>query len=379
MDYARVIDEIFSQFSGPKFSVKLWNGREYVYGKGPQKEFTLIFDEARTVKMLLSQGALGFGEAYMDGRLRIEGDLESYFHLRHQFKHVRRSHRLVAATVLSSLSAPRNHKDQIAYHYDLGNDFFEMFLDKETMSYSAGLFETGSNDLTEAQEKKLKLVCSWLNLPRGAKVLDLGSGWGGFAKYAAQKHHWNVTGYTLSRAQLGFCNNLIEQNNLESLVKFEYRDMIKSLPDEQYDAVTLLESIEHVGKEQLTAYFKHLRQVVKPGGRLYVQATGQYKMRPVDKFILKYVFPGGYLPSLGELISGAGEAGFVVDAFRDNTPDYLRTMTQWIKSLESHQHEIEKKFDPSFYRLWDLWMHGAKVAFEENYMNLYRLLFRRIR
>lgn len=378
MNYARVIDEIFGQLKGPRFSVKLWDGREYVYGEGTAKTFTLIFEDQNTVKQLLSGGALGFGEAYMHGELKIEGDLEAYFHLRHQFKHVRRSYLLATASLFSRISVPHNRKDQIAYHYDMGNDFFEMFLDKNTMSYSAGIYDPGVKNLDDAQIKKLELICDWLNLPSGAKVLDLGSGWGGFARHAAVNHKWNITGYTLSKSQLEYCRNLINQDNLDHLVTFEYRDMIDELPQSQYDAVVMLESIEHVGEERLKDHFENLGQVVKPGGFLYIQATGQYRRRPVDAFILKYVFPGGYLPPLGELLTAAGEAGFIVEELHDNTPDYLATMTVWIKNLEAHKPEIIEKFGSSHYRLWELWTHGAKVSFEENYMSLFRIKFKRI-
>lgn len=377
VNYSQVIQEIFSQFSGPKFSIKLWDGKEYFYGTGSSTTFTLIFEDAKTVQRLLAQGALGFGEAYMEGKLRVEGDLEAYLKLRHQFKHVRRSLRLIFATLLSSRSVPRDRKDQIAYHYDLGTDFFQMILDHKTMSYSAGRYETGSENLTDAQQKKLSLIGQWLDLPSGATILDLGFGWGGFARYAAKSMHWNITGYTLSNAQLEYCQELIKGNGLEKSVSLEYRDMVKDLPNRQFDGVVMIESIEHVGQKKLPEFFEQLYQTLKPGGPLVLQLTGRYKPRPVDRWTLKYVFPGGYLPAKEELLTAATGAGFSVEEFRDDTPDYIRTMTEWIKNLESHRADIEGKFDLSFYRLWELWMHGAKVAFEINSMNLFRIRLKR--
>lgn len=377
MNYIKVINEIFSQFKGPKFSVRLWDGSEFIYGKGKKHNFTLVFKDEKTIKRLLAQGSIGFGESYMDGSLRIEGDIESYLRLRHQVKHLRRSITLTKAALVSKISAPGSRKDQIAYHYDLGNDFFQMFLDPGTMSYSAGRYDTGLESLSMAQQKKLELICKWLNLPKGAKVLDLGSGWGGFAKYAAQKHLWNITGYTLSEAQLEYCRNLSKEHGLSQYVSFSFKDMIGELPSEKYDAIVMIESIEHVSKEKLHDHFMHLYKGLKPGGSIYIQASGQYKSHPVDSWILKYVFPGGYLPPLYELIEAAGEAGFVMEQYRDDTSDYLHTLSSWIKSLEKHQPELEKKFDESFYRLWELWTHGAKVGFEVNYINLFRIHFRK--
>jgi cyclopropane-fatty-acyl-phospholipid synthase len=377
MNYTKVIDEIFSQFKGSKLSVKLWDGSEFTYGKGKNKNFTLVFKNEEAVKRLLAQGSIGFGESYMDGSLSVEGDIEAYLRLRHQIKHIRRSSRLVKAVLISRMSTPRNRRDQIAHHYDLGNDFFQLFLDPETMSYSAGRYETGSESLEEAQQKKLELVCNWLDLARGAKVLDLGSGWGGFAKYAAQKHRWNVTGYTLSRAQLAYCRKLIKEQRLDRYATFKYKDMISDLPSAQYDAIVMIESIEHVSKDKLYDHFRQLYKGLKPGGSVYIQASGQYKRHSADRWLLKYVFPGGYLPPLYELIEAAGKAGFVMEYFRDDTPDYLKTLPTWIKSIEKNRLHIEDKFDQSFYRMWELWTHGAKVGFEINYVNLFRILFRR--
>ena len=377
MDYSRVINEIFSQFTGPKFAVKLWDGSVRYYGTGDSTLFTLIINDSMAVQRLLAQGALGFGESYMEGKIQIEGDIEAYLRLRYQFKRVKRSWRLILATFIANRNVPRNRKDQIAYHYDLGNDFFQMFLDPQTMSYSAGRYENGSKDLSIAQQKKLELICKWVDLPKGSTILDLGSGWGGFAQYAAKNIDWNITGYTLSDEQLKFSRDVIKRNGLENLVSFEYRDMMENLPESEFDGVVMIESIEHVGKNKLPEFFEGISKTLKPGGPLVLQLTGRYKPRAVDLWTLKYVFPGGYLPAKEELISAANLAGFSVEEFRDDTSDYILTMTEWIKRLESHKDDIEKKFDKSFYRLWELWMHGAKVAFEIETMSLFRIKLRR--
>lgn len=377
MNYARVIDEIFSQFEGPKFSVKLWDGKVRHYGAGDGVAFTLIIDDSATAERLLGEGSMGFGESYMEGRLRIEGDLEAYLRLRHEFKRVRRSLRLALATFLARRNTSRRRKEDIAYHYDLGNDFFRMILDNETMSYSAGRYENGTEDLATAQKRKLEFVCEWLKLPAHASVLDLGSGWGGFAAHAAKNLHWNITGYSLSNAQLEYCRELIKTNHLEQYASFEYRDMVADLPATEFDGIVMIESIEHVGKSQLAPFIARVKQSLKPGGSLYIQTTGLYRPHAMDRWTLKYVFPGGYLPVKGELLEAVNEAGFIVEEFRDDTPDYLRTMTEWIRNLESHRAEIETTYGQPFYRLWELWMHGAKVNFEIGAMNLFRLHVRR--
>ena len=325
---------------------------------------------------LLGQGSLGFGEAYTEGRLHIEGDLEAYLRLRHQLKQIRPSLRLALATFLARRNTSHQRKEDIGYHYNLGNDFFRMILDNETMSYSAGRYENGLEDAATAQKKKLELICKSLGLPAKASVLDLGSGWGGFAEYAATNFYWHITGYSLSNAQLSYCRQRISARQLEEQISYEDRDMIADLPAAEFDGIVMVESIEHVGKSQLAPFIARVKQSLKPGGSFYIQTTGRYQPRPVDRWTLKYVFPGGYLPAKGELLEAASAAGFLVEEFRDDTPDYLRTMAEWISNLESHRTEIEGVYGEPLYRVWELWMHGAKVAFDVGSMSLFRIHLR---
>lgn len=377
MNYALVVDEIFSQIRGVNFAVHLWNGKKLKYGKGPKKDFILILEDEHTAKRLLSQGALGFGESYMDGKLRIEGDLEAYLKLRHQFKAIKPSVRLAMAAFLASRSMPKETKDQISYHYDIGNDFFKLILDHKTMSYSCGRYLTGKESLDASQQNKIQMVCDWLDVPLGAEVLDLGCGWGGFATQAAKNYKWQITSCTLSQEQLNYCNKLVAAESLSKYIKLQYHDMLLDLPERQFDAIVMLESIEHVGKARLESFVQQLYDRLRPGGVLYIQMTGRYKPKAPDAWTLKYVFPGGYLPSQQQLVTAASAAGFQLRKFVDDTPDYILTLTEWIHRLELNRSVIEDMFDPAFYRLWELWMHGAKVAFEVRSMGLFRIELRK--
>lgn len=375
MNYIKVVDKIFQQYEGPKFSVKLWDSKERFYGSGRSLNFKLIIKDAPTVQRLLSQGSVGFGESFMDESLKIEGDIETYLKLRHNFKKIRFSPFLALAKLLAGLTIPKNRKDQIAYHYDLGNNFFSMILDNKTMSYSAGLYKKNSESLANAQKNKIEFIYRWLNLPKNASVLDLGSGWGNFALYAAKKYKWQVKGYTLSKAQLDYCEKLIKTNRLNHLISFEYHDMLTNFPSAKFDGIVMIESIEHAGQKNLIPFFHKIKSILKKGAPLILQLTGRYIPKRVDRWTLKYVFPGGYLPAKSEIFEAARNTGFLIEEFRDDTEDYIRTMTEWIKNLEEHQEDIEKMFDKRFFRLWYLWMHGAKVNFELGEMSLFRIKF----
>lgn len=377
MNYAKVLDDIFKQFDGPKFRVKLWNKETKYYGKNGSADFTLCISNPHVVKRLLAEGALGFGETYMDGTLDIEGKLEAYLKIRHQFKHIKPSARLVLTKLWAELTKPKKREGQISYHYDLGNNYFSLFLDKETMSYSAARFESEKDTLGVAQQNKLNLVCDWMKLPKNSRILDLGSGWGGFAIHAAKNHGWHIDCKTLSKKQLDYCKELISTNNLNDQIDVTYEDFTAIKESEKYNGAVMIEAIEHVGKDNLDAFLKNISGRLKDGAPFYLQFTGRYKPKLVDPWTLKYVFPGGHLPSKQEFLDAVEESGLVVEKFEDYTEDYKRTMSSWINSIESHQHDIEKMFDQRFFRLWKLWTHGAYVNFEIGDMNLFRFLLRK--
>jgi len=376
MNYIRVMDKVFSKFDGKKFAVRFWNGDEHYYGLGGSVQFTLIISDTMTVKRLLAQGSIGFGEAYMDGRIKIEGNIEDYLRLRHKFKTKKYSLYLAIATFLASRTIPKDRKNQIAQHYDIGNSFFKMILDNKTMSYSCGRYNNKSESLEVSQENKLKLVCEWLKLPQGASIIDLGSGWGGLAVYAASNFKWHVKGYTLSKAQLEYCLQLAKEKNLDNLLSFGYFNILNIFPKFKFDGIVMIESIEHLGQKNILPFFKNVKELLKPGSSFVIQSTVRQKIHSVDRWTLKYVFPGGYLPSKEELIDFANAAGFIVEGSINDNQDYVYTVTEWIKNLESNREKIEGIYGEKFYRLWELWMYGTKVSFETGAIGLTRLHFK---
>jgi cyclopropane-fatty-acyl-phospholipid synthase len=377
MDYGRVVDELFSHVAGVRFNVELWNGEIYEYGSGLKPAFTLVFSEEGAARRLISQGALGFGESYMDGSTAVEGDLDAYLRIRHQFKTIKPSVRLGVAAIISSSKIPKKADQQIAQHYDFGNDFFRTFLDKDTLSYSCGLYYSGRESLSRAQKQKLEYVCEQLQLPPGARVLDLGCGWGGFASYAAAKYKWHITSVTLSKEQEKYCKELFATKSLDTTVSLKYGDMLKEIPGGPYDAIVMIESIEHVGRTRLKDFMGNLYSKLAPGGVVYIQTSGRYKPKRLDRWTLKYVFPGGHLPSQQELVDYASSAGFELKQFIDDRQDYIRTIDGWIRNFESREDMIIAMFDQQTYRLWKLWLHGAKIGFEMGTMGLFRIRLQR--
>lgn len=377
MDYVKIFDDIFSQFEGVRFGVNFWGIETKYYGSGTDALFILRVEHKNVLKRLLAEGALGFGESYMNGTLEIEGDIDAYLRLRHQFRHVQPSYVLILAKIWAELTKPKKREEQISYHYDLGNDFFSYFLDKSTMSYSAGRYVSDSDTLDIAQLNKLQLITDWMHVQNGSRILDLGSGWGGFAMYAAERKACHVFGKTLSKKQLAYCRDLVNQHGFEKLITISHEDFTKVGETDTYDAAVMIEALEHVGKENLEVFLKRIHGVLQKESPFYLQFTGRYQPKSVDAWTLKYVFPGGHLPSKSEFLGAAQGAGFVVEKFEDHTDDYIKTMKAWIEAIENHQDDIVKKFDEKFFRLWKLWTHGALVNFEIGDMSLFRVLLRR--
>jgi cyclopropane-fatty-acyl-phospholipid synthase len=378
INYIKVFDRIFSQFDGVGFSIVFWDGETHHYGKEDETLFSMTIKDNQTAKRLLGGGSIGFGEAYMSGQIIIEGELDSYLKLRHQVKKKKFSLLVAIAVFLARRHVKHSRQDQIAHHYDIGNDFFEMFLDTETMSYSCGMYATLADSLAVAQQQKLEHVCHLLDLLPYSRVLDLGSGWGGFATYAAKKFQWNVKGYTLSNEQLIYARKMAEDANLSELVSFEYKDIVEAIPKSQYDGAVMIEAIEHVGKKNISEFIKKVATVLVPGAPFVVQATIRKKLHSADKWTLKYIFPGGYLPSKEEIIEAALEGGFSIERIEENNQDYVCTVSDWIKNLESNRYKIENKYGKEFYRMWELWLHGTRVGFEMGSIGQLRVHLKKI-
>lgn len=376
MDYIRVVDEIFNKFHGKKFAIRFWDEKLHYYGSGGSAQFILLIRDAMTLKRLLSQGAIGFGEAYVDGRLKIEGNIDDYLRLRYEFRVKKYSLYIRVAAFLSRISVPKGRKSQIAQHYDTGNSFFKLFLDNKTMSYSCGKYYNKNECLEFSQENKLRFLCEWLKLSSGANILDLGSGWGGLASYAAKNYKWKVKGYTLSKAQLEYCLQLKKQSDIGDLLSFEYFDILNHFPKYKFDGITMIESMEHIGQKNILPFFQKIKEILNPGCSFVVQCTVRQKNTSIDRWTLKYIFPGGYLPSKEELMDNAIKAGFIVEESINDYQDYIYTLTEWIKNLETNKEKIEREYGEKFYRRWELWMHGSKVAFESGAIGLVRLHFK---
>ena len=358
--------------------VELPDGSSRIHGRGESSASLQIHDWA-VFERVLRHGDIGFAEAYIDGQWhtpdltalltllaanRAALDTPLYGSWLGRIAH-RIAHLLRANTRAGS-------KRNIAAHYDLGNDFYALWLDPG-MTYSSALFSDGAFSLEEAQQAKYRRIIGALDLTPGSRLLEIGCGWGGLAeRCAAAGHH--VTGVSLSRRQLDYARARLSLAGLADHTKIEFRDYrdIRG----QYDAVASIEMVEAVGERWWPAYFGKLASVLRPGGRAVIQSiliddALFERYRRGSDFIQQYVFPGGMLPSGRRFTELAAKAGLaVVDDFRFGQ-DYSRTLALWRERFVAQSDAIwALGFDERFMRIWLFYLAYCEAGFNSRSTNV---------
>jgi cyclopropane-fatty-acyl-phospholipid synthase len=345
---------------------------------------------------------LSLGEAFIYGDFEIEGDIFSVFSLVDDFAARNFSTNEDVAMLREWLSLPSNGKAHlegrgpahlrgavhslqrdraaIQYHYDVGNEFYSLWLDRN-MQYSCGYFPTGTEDVDTAQELKMDLICRKLRLQEGEYLLDIGCGWGGLANYAARHYGANVLGVTLSQKQKAYADNQIARAGLGEQVAIELMDY-RDLNDEDFDKIVSVGMFEHVGRSHLPEYFSHVYRLLKPGGLFLNQGISRHAGTDVDgqgiiqrrvlgrgSFQQKYIFPDGELTPVSEVNALAEQVGFEVRDVEDLREHYALTLRQWVKRLMEHREEAIKVSDEVTYRTWRLYMSASVYGFESGALN----------
>jgi cyclopropane-fatty-acyl-phospholipid synthase len=269
----------------------------------------------------------------------------------------------------------------IQAHYDLGNDFYQLFLD-DTMLYSSAIFELEQESLTTAQHRKMQRLCEQLELSRDDTVLEIGTGWGAMAIYMAKNYGCKVTTTTISNEQFIYACERVKAEGLEELVKVVKQDY--RLLTGTYDKIVSIEMIEAVGKAYLNGYIAKCNSLLKPGGRLAIQAITiadqryDYYQRNVD-FIQKYIFPGGFLPSVTKLLESTTKSSdLVLRNLHDIGDDYRVTLKKWRETFESSLPDVKALgFDDQFIRMWRFYLCYCEGGFKAKSISTVQLLFER--
>ncbi|HYW36149.1 MAG TPA: cyclopropane fatty acyl phospholipid synthase [Balneolaceae bacterium] len=314
----------------------------------------------RLYPRVLQQGSLGFGEAYMDGWWDAEQLDEFFYHILRENlqQEVSLSWPMLRTFVKSWLQNPQSGKKSFEVgkrHYDTGNDLFERMLDKR-MVYTCGYW-LGVDTLDEAQEKKLDMVCQKLQLSAGQRVLDIGCGWGSFAKFAAENYDVEIVGLTVSREQQELARDRCKGLPVEIRLQ-DYREM-----DEKFDRIVSLGMFEHVGVKNYRTYMRVAARCLGDDG-IFVLHTigGNISVRNTDPWIEKYIFPNSMIPSIRQ-IGLAIEDLFVMEQWDNYGPHYDRTLMAWYKNVNDHWDELKHKYSERFYRMWEYYLMASAGSF----------------
>ena len=332
-----------NRFTDYPFLVR-WEGHEDRIGHG-NPIFAVNIKDSIPVKELTDSTSLALGEAYMKGRLDVEGDL--YEALDHFLGQMDRF--AVNQTRLKKLLHPsnsrKNQQMEVSSHYDIGNDFYRLWLD-ETMNYSCGYFKTDKDTLYEAQVNKTDYILKKLALEKGMDLLDVGCGWGFLLIRAAKEYGVKGTGITLSREQYEGFTKRIEEEGLGGLVTvklMDYRDLPQS--GMKFDRIVSVGMLEHVGRENYGRFMDCMDKVLKPRGVFLLHYISSQKEHAGDPWIKKYIFPGGVIPSLREIISLMADHDFHVLDVENLRNHYNRTLLCWEKNFKEHEDEVREMFD----------------------------------
>lgn len=408
-----VLTTLFGPPGRRGFAVRYWDaGRDPASGDPP---FTLVLTWPGALRrMLLPPTERSLGGAFVRGHVEVEGDLEAA--VRRVRPAVRRlwSVRRASRVLADLWSLPRRPEQElpgedprgapprrgrrhsrgrdaraVRYHYDLGNDFYRLWLDP-WMQYSSGWFREGDESLREAQEAKLELVCRQLRLEAGDRLLDVGCGWGGLIHYAAERHGVEAVGVTLSEPQARAARRRLQAAGLADRCRIlvtDYRELDGVAP---FDRAVSVGMVEHVGHREMGRYFRHVRRSLAPGGLFLNQGIvtldpappWRRRLRerltaPWTSFIDRYVFPDGELVTPAERIGPAGTAGFELRSVRSLREHYAATLRRWVRRLEDHREEAVEEAGLPTYRVWRLYMAAAARAFDAGEIGVIQELYRK--
>ena len=348
------------------------NSKKYVIGK-PIKEKPIrikLLDQKLMQKLLINPD-LYFGEAYMDGSLVIEnGTLTEFLEL--AFKNIGRGNinsygaviKKIKGTFgyLTNLNKIIKSKENVAHHYDISEKLYDLFLDKNRQ-YSCAYFKNDSDTLEQAQSNKIHHIIKKLNIQPNQKVLDVGSGWGTLALAIAKETNASVTGITLSENQFEYSQNKAKEMNLSNQVDFkliDYRQL-----NEKFDRIVSVGMFEHVGRNFYRTYFNKVFQLLNEKGIALIHTIGS-SMPPRDPqpWIQKYIFPGGYTPSLSELSKPIEKSGLIVSDIEVLRMHYAHTLRNWKERFLSKKDTVLDMFDEKFFRMWEFYLASCEMAFK---------------
>ena len=356
-------------------------------------EIVIRFTDARVPRDIILDPRLGAAEAFMDGRLLIEeGDVMGLVTLLRAnnpwdkggdigppsfFKKLLNRASFTAEQINNRVGSKQN----VAHHYDIGNDLYALMLDDEHWQYSCAYWDEGVTTLAEAQGAKLKHIAKKLALTPGQQVLDIGCGWGGMAIHLAKHHDVHVTGITLSEEQAALAREKVREAGVADKVTIlleDYRDTAAS--GRKFDRIVSVGMFEHVGVPQYETYFRKCRSLLADDGVMLLHTIGRMGgPGTTDAFTRKYIFPGGYIPALSETVAASEKHRLIAADVETLRLHYGKTLREWYANCMTHRDAIIAMYDERFFRMWTFYLAGAATVFEHGSMCNFQIQYIRSR
>ena len=369
MQLARFLNKLFKKDG---FILIDAYSKKYIIGT-PEKRNPIILKilNKKLHYKLLFRPDLYFGEAYSDGDIEIEnGTLTEFLDL--ALMNIGRGELNFFSQLINKLSGSyryltnfnfiKKSKMNVAHHYDLSDDLYDLFLDSKRQ-YSCGYFKNENDTLETAQNNKIQHIIKKLNIQPNQKVLDIGCGWGSLAIDIAMKLNCEVTGITLSEKQFNYCVKRAKELNLENQVKFKLKDYREL--NEKFDRIVSVGMFEHVGRKFYKKFFKHIEKLLDDNGVSLIHTIGSVNPpRDPHPWITKYIFPGGYTPSLSELTTPIEKAGLIVSDIEVLKLHYSHTLRHWKENCIRNKEQIIETFDERFFKMWEFYLTGCEIAFK---------------
>ncbi|OLN28601.1 SAM-dependent methyltransferase [Desulfosporosinus metallidurans] len=372
------VDKLFYEnlfeglFSDP-CQVEFWDGDINQFGEGDTK-FRIILREPIPKSEIIGDSSLAFGEAYMQDKLEIEGSvrevIESLYKNQESFLHKNPSYLKLVKFISNGV---RKSKENAQYHYDIGNDFYRLWLD-DTLTYSCAYFKSPEDNLLQAQKNKVDHILRKLNLQKEQRLLDIGCGWGELILTAAQKYHVKALGITHSQEQYEHVRSRIEHEHLKDWVDVQLLDY-REIKNQVFDRIVSVGMLEHVGKEHLGEYFATVQKLLVDGGISLLHSITGRDEKGTNSWINKYIFPGGYIPMVSELIRQMESHDFYLLDVESLRSHYTRTLEHWAQNFEQALPLIRESKDESFIRMWRLYLQSSAASFNCGNLDLHQFLF----
>lgn len=401
----RILKRLLHGFAGGA-DLRLWNDSSHSVGLGPPA-FTLVLRDPMLLRSLVTaRSPVLLADAYFRGQIDVEGDLYSALALKGHFEGLELPWRDKLAMLLDAWRLPSStnsraatakagtllthlaqrfsrqhtrHSDRqaIAFHYDVSNDFYALWLDTERV-YSCAYFKTPEDTLDEAQRNKLEHICRKLRLQPGERLLDIGCGWGALICWSARHHGVRAHGVTLSQAQHDFAQQRIIDEGLQSLVTVELRDYRDLQGEAVYDKVASVGMFEHVGLANMPTYLATVERVLRPGGLFLNHGITHdeegWNHTVATEFINRYVFPDGEFDCVSNIQLGMERAGFEIQDVEALRRHYALTLRHWVQRLEVNRAAALCEVDEPTYRVWRLYMAACALEFEAGGTGVYQIL-----